>query len=146
MRGYRSVKRTNPPCLRQRSMKNPRSALSAAPAVGWYLLPPRLHPAARSDPPHAPGPAISSWLKPERAGEKERFTALLQQSSCPRSTATKTLLPLLPQVTRVCYQFGNDRDKKYQVLRSHFQAQWLLWTESGMQQVRRNKPLALNWH
>lgn len=45
--------------------------------MGWYLLPPRLHPAARSDPPRAPGPAISSWLEPERVGEEERFTALL---------------------------------------------------------------------
>lgn len=53
------------------SVKILRLALSAAPATGQYLLPPHLHPAARSDPLHAPGPAISSWLKPERVGEEE---------------------------------------------------------------------------
>lgn len=53
------------------SVKNPKLALSTAPAMDWYLLPPHLHPAARLDPPHAPGPAVSSWLKPECVGEEE---------------------------------------------------------------------------
>lgn len=107
------------------SVTNPKLALPAFPSTGWNLLLPHLHPAARSDPPHAPGPAISSLLKPEHVGREEGFTALLQQSSCPWSTATTTSSPVPPgpsHTVDTVYQLRNGRDKKYQVLRNHFQA------------------------
>lgn len=108
-------------------MTNYKLNLSAVPSMGWNLLLPHLHPAARSDPPHAPGLAISSWLKPERVGGEEGFTALLLQRSCPWSTATTTTTssPTPPgpsHTVDTVYQLRNGRDKKYQVLRSHFQA------------------------
>lgn len=76
------------------TVENPRSALSAAPAVGWYLLPPHLHLAVHLDPPHAPGPAISSWLKPEYVrGKRGTIYCAALANNCPPCTATKDLLP-----------------------------------------------------
>lgn len=97
------------------AVKSPPSALCAAPARVWYLLPPRLHPAARLGPPHAPGPAASSWLKPEGVRE-ERFAAPSAKRLPPR-------LPHRPEAPVLTQSISpQTAEIRHQVLRSHFRA------------------------